>query len=305
MKQTSLFAWWNRCFFGPVGPLPICVFRILYGILIIANLLTLHSDWLLWFGSKGLLPCGSLVHFTGCSFGVFRLLKSDGAIITFYWALLIAAGLLTVGLFSRWSCILVFIGLYSIQLRNPYILSGADDLLRVVGFWLMFAPIHADLSIDRTLNFRRGKGDSASRLYAPWSIRMIQLQLCLLYFASFWWKLLGNTWRDGSALYYILRLDEFKRFPLPSMSLLAYRLGTWSTLTIEAGFGILVWVPRLRRYALLAGVLLHLGIEYSMNMLLFEWSVIAIYVTFLSEDQITWALRFYKLCSTRHTKEST
>ena len=57
--------------------------------------------------------------------------------------------LLAVGLFTRVNSVIVFICLASMQQRNLYITHGGDTFLRVAGFFLMFAPAGAALSIDR------------------------------------------------------------------------------------------------------------------------------------------------------------
>ena len=44
---------WNHFFFAPVSPLPIAVFRILFALLVIADLVLLSPDWLAWFGQDG------------------------------------------------------------------------------------------------------------------------------------------------------------------------------------------------------------------------------------------------------------
>ena len=50
MRLRSLFEAWNTFFFAPQSPIPIAVFRIVYGSLVIANLLLLRPDWLSWYG---------------------------------------------------------------------------------------------------------------------------------------------------------------------------------------------------------------------------------------------------------------
>jgi len=47
------------------------------------------------------------------------------------------------------------------------------------------------------------------------------------------------------------------------------------------------------RYKILAGgLLLHLGIEYAMNIALFEWVMIALYITFLDPADVEKFLKF-------------
>ena len=122
---------------------------------------------------------------------------------------------------------------------------------------------------------------------------MIQLQLALLYFASFCWKLKGNTWLQGTALYYVIHLQSIARFPIPGWieQPAILKLGTWFTLLLEFSLGILIWFRRLRYPLLLIGILFHLSIEYSLNLPMFEWDVLSAYVLFVYPEDIERVLR--------------
>jgi hypothetical protein len=50
VRLKSLLDAWNSFFFAPQSPLPIALFRILYGLLVIITLLLLWPDWLTWYG---------------------------------------------------------------------------------------------------------------------------------------------------------------------------------------------------------------------------------------------------------------
>jgi hypothetical protein len=81
-------------------------------------------------------------------------------------------------------------------------------------------------------------------------------------------------------------LDEFKKFPVPDFvqTLWFSRCATWSSLAVEAAFPLLIWIRPLRPYMLLAGILLHLGLEYSMNIPFFQWVVLSSYVLFFDDS---------------------
>src|SRR5439155_1690438 len=87
----------------------------------------------------------------------------------------------------------------------------------------------------------------------------------------------------GTAVYNMTRLVEFERFPLPPLfdHLWAIRAATWGSLLVEAALATLVWVPRLRYPVLAAGAGLHLGVEYAMNVPLFQWLMLACLTTFV------------------------
>ena len=101
------------------------------------------------------------------------------------WIFLLFTVLLTIGLWTRLSSLVVFLCLTSMQQRNLYITHGGDTFLRIAGFFLVFAPAGAALSLDHYLRVRKGTEDRQVRPQAPWAQRMIQLELSWLYFASF------------------------------------------------------------------------------------------------------------------------
>src|SRR4029077_13809799 len=214
--------------------------------------------------------------------------QHDAWIGALFWVFLASAALLTVGLFTRFNSLLVFLCLTSIQQRNLYITSGGDTFLRLAGFFLIFAPAGAALSVDRLIRILRGKEGASVLPRNPWAQRMIQFELALLYFSSFCWKVQGAPWVQGTALYYVYHLDEFHRFPLPSLFLrpTMLKLGTWLALALEFSLGVLIWIKELRYFILALGVLFHLWLEYSINVPLFEWDVLAAYVLFVEPDDM-------------------
>jgi hypothetical protein len=269
---------WNKFFFAPQSTIPIALFRILYGALVIATLLLLHPDWLAWYGVHAweTLPTVQQLE-PGWRLNLFAILPQDDRWIeALFWVFLASAVLLTLGLLTRLNAVVVFLCLVSVQQRNLYILHGGDTFLRVAGFFLIFAPAGAALSLDRRL-----RPQAASQ--PPWAQRMIQFELSMLYIAAFCSKIQGAPWLDGTALYYVYHLDEIQRFPLPPWLLTPtlLKLGTWAALATEFTLGIFIWFRRVRYYVLALGVLFHVAIEYSLNIPLFEWDVLSGYILFI------------------------
>jgi hypothetical protein len=282
---TSFRAAWNRFFFEPQSPLNVAVFRILYGLLVSATILLMHADWLAWYGPHSWISAATMhVVEPGTRINLFDILPAtDSAIVAFFWIFLAAALCLTAGFCTRASSIVVYLCLTSIDQRNLFILHGGDTFLRVSGFFLIFAPAGAALSVDRWLRLRRGQEAAELRPRLPWAQRMIQLELAFLYLVSFWWKMKGGAWTEGSALYFIFHLDEFQRFPIPQFLLrpAILRVGSWAALALEFLLGTGIWIKKFRYPLLIAGVLFHLSLEYAINVPLFQWDVLSAYVLFI------------------------
>jgi len=276
---------WNEFFFEPRSPIPIALFRIVLGLIVLIDAAMLRPDWLTWYGPRGLVSLATLQQLEyGPRINVFAILpQTDLWAYAVFYVLVVSALFLCAGLFTRASSIAVFILVASIHQRNLYIVHSGDTLLRCSLFFLMFAPAGAALSLDRLRNIWKGKEGLEIRPRAPWAQRMIQIELSLLYFTTFWSKTLGPAWVDGTALYYVYRLNDFHRFPMPEFlnNMALIKLQTWFTLVAEFSLGVLIWIKELRYPVLLLGVLLHLSLEYSINAPMFQWTILALYVTFL------------------------
>ena len=285
MTLKAVARGWNEFFFAPQSPIPIALFRILYGIVLTANLLLLWPEWLAWYGPHAWMSLSTMYKVEpGLRLNMFTILpSSDLWAESVFWVALISALLLTIGFLTRLSSIAAFVCLTSIHQRNLLILHSGDTFLRVAGFFLIFAPAAAALSVDRLLRVRTGKDSRNIEPRSPWAQRMIQLELSLLYFFSFWWKSMGVPWVNGTALYYVIHLDEIRRFPVPAwiQRPLIIQLGTWFTLVLEFSLGILIWIKELRYPLLVLGVLFHLCLEYSLNIPMFQWDVLSAYVLFI------------------------
>lgn len=291
MTRKSLSARWDAFFFAPQSPLPIAVFRILYGAMVCATLLLLRRDWLIWYGSRGLVSPETMSRTEpGVRINIFHLLPpGDGWIYAVFWILLVAAICLSAGFLTRISSIIVFVCLASLDERNLFITHSGDTFLRVTGFFLMFAPAGACLSVDRLIRVKAGKETGVPEARAPWAQRLIQFELSLLYFAAAYSKAQGELWINGTALYYVYRLEDLRRFPLPRwfFNPVVLALGGWSAMALEFALGTLIWVRALRYYILAAGLMLHLFLEYSLNIPLFQWEVLSAYVLFIDPRDLT------------------
>ncbi len=291
MTLQALRKRWDHFFFTPQSPLPVALFRILYGICVSATLVLLHSDWLNWYGVHSWVSLSAIRQTEpGIRLNLFAVMPQDDRwIAAFFWVFLTCALLLTAGLWTRFSSIAVFLCLTSIHQRNLLILHGGDVFLRIAGFFLIFAPAGAALSLDRLIRVRRGLGGAEIKPRAPWAQRMIQIELSLLYLTSFWWKMKGHTWLDGTALYYVTHLHSIARFPLPHwiQSATVLKIGSWFTLALEFSLGILIWSRRFRYPVLLLGLLFHLSIEYALNLPMFSWDVLTAYVLFVDPSGLS------------------
>jgi hypothetical protein len=197
----------------------------------------------------------------------------------------VSSACLVVGYRTRAAALVVFLGLLAFQRRDPWAFDSGDGLLRVTALYLALSPAGAALSLDRARRTRDRFWEFPAR--APWALRLMQVQLSVIYLATAWTKLRGATWNDGTAVSYALRVGDLERFPIPRFvtdSTLIANLMTYGTLTIEIALGVLVWNRRARPWVLGLGVALHLSIEYSMRVGFFTAAMFVLYLAFVPPE---------------------
>lgn len=290
MRWRRISNAWNEAFFKPQSPVPLGLYRILFGLLVAAKLILLAPDWLAWFGPQAWVTAATMHRMEGgMRIDLFDVLPNTNAWMwTFFWIALIAAMSFSVGFLTRISAVLVFFALVSMDERELYMMNSGDTFLRIAAFWMMFAPSDAAFSVDRLIRIWRGKETPEHKPQIVWSQRMIQFQTTLVYFVTAWWKATGATWVDGTAIYYVQHLEQFRRFPVPAIfsTPLMVKFQTWFGLAEEFALGTLVWIVELRYWVLAAAVVLHLSLEYTMNVPLFQWIMLSAFILFIPAEDL-------------------
>lgn len=190
----------------------------------------------------------------------------------------------------------------SLQSNNPYVLNGGDTLMRITLVFMLFANLSAHYSLDARRAKRRAArlgGQVEPRRLVPAhvsnAVHNVALILCcfqiiVVYTVSGVWKLLGDEWLDGTALFYALTIDAFMVYPainelIWQSSLLIY-VATFIALWTQTLFPVLLlWRPS-RIYALLTLMFMHLGIAVLLGLWPFSLAMIALDMLFIRDR--TW-----------------
>ncbi|MCA8920642.1 MAG: hypothetical protein KDD82_02465 [Planctomycetes bacterium] len=231
------------------------------------DLLTRLGDFGAHYTEAGALPLALVPArplFGNGALSLHLLATSSVAQGLLFAAALLAALALLVGHHTRRATWVSWWLLVSLQARNPHVLYEADVMLGLLLLWGALLPWGQRWSLDA-----RGRPAPPLRVSSP-AVLGVRLQtsmalLCALLSKS------GDSWRDGSAVGYVLRLDVYTTelgrwlggFPRLSPAL------TWGTLALELFGPVLVFARGRWRWVgigLLAalqlgfGATLHLGI---------------------------------------------
>ena len=190
------------------------------GLIVLADLLGRAADLELHYTDAGILPredLGRLFGFSRWYWSAHLLTGSVAGQAILFCAAAVVALALTIGYRTRLATILTWFLLVSLQARNPLLLYGADQLLRMLLFWSIFLPLGSCWSFDRVR--RGGWADVPPGRHLSMASAAILLQMFLMYFFSGLLKR-DEGWQSGEALVHILALEMYAR-PLAA-HLLAY-----------------------------------------------------------------------------------
>jgi Vitamin K-dependent gamma-carboxylase len=303
MTSRQLLDRWLKFWFAPNSPTPVCLFRLVFASLILdAALIHIGPDVLDWYGPYGVTSADAVHRYWWLNeprFDLFLLGPNTETSVMFFWYIFVAAVVcLLIGFKTRASAIVVTLFLISMDNRQPFAINGGDAMMRILAGYLIFAESGAAFSVDRLITrWKRPTfgQDSVPKPVAPWGQRMIQVQMSLTYWSTICAKVGGAQWLDGTAVYYATRLDDMINHPLPLYdSLLFCKFLTYYTIFVEASMFSLVWFRDLRYYVLGATMIMHIGIDYSINLPIFEWIFMTSFITFIYPEDLTRCMDFVK-----------
>ena len=261
-------------------------FRMAFGLVVLCDLVSVVPQIDDFYTDNGIMPRAVLLEkFSNPWDMSIHLMSGDWAVQLVLLLITIAAvcGVI-VGYRTRLSTFVSWAMIASMQTRNQFILHGGDDVIRLLLFWSMFAPLNARASLDRVLNPRAPPFDNANY---SWGTQALMLQLCFVYWFTAAWKWHPVWTTEGSALYYALSLDyfvkPFGRFLLHYPDVMRWM--THGTLALELLGPFLLFVPawnaRIRLFVALSFILFHTGIGLSMALGTFPWVCSAAWLMFL------------------------
>ena len=287
MTQEAIVAFGRRLFTDVRPAWPLAFARIVLGVTILGWAVTMLVDVSALLGDRSLLPA----EFVNDGFPWIPL--ESTAAVRLALGVLIGASLAIIAGWRPTAWLLVaFVLLVAVQRRNPLVLNSGDLILRNLTLLLALTPTGAALSVDRV----RRHGRAAlftSAMVAPWGMRLVQLQMVMVYFFAFWSKS-GAEWREGIAVSTALRLQDLQRigeFDLLISNIWVVAALTWGTLAVELMLATLLWAKRLRPGLIVLGVLLHLSIDALVLVGFFGVAMIAGLMTFLDAEVIDDAVR--------------
>jgi Vitamin K-dependent gamma-carboxylase len=282
---------WTRFWHAPVRAERLALTRILVGVALLTDQLFQYLQHFAdFFGPEGVAPAGfqdaeqlRTWHWTILIFGTDNL-TIVYAIFGLWMAFTLA---FTLGWHTRVMGVLVWFLTICFLNRNPLLRNDGDNVLAAGLFLLMLSPCGRALSLD-WLRERRRPGGPDPPLTPAWPVRLLQIQLCVIYCTTGLAKLRAippfndgewGTWYQGTSIYYVLHdctmaRRAYAEFPIPFW---VTQLATWISVGWETLFPVLVLCRWTRKWALWFGVLFHLGIYLTIEVGWFSFYTVALY----------------------------
>jgi hypothetical protein len=292
------FTWarslWTRFWHVPVRPERLALTRILVGLFLLTDQLCQYLPFLdEFYGPNGVAPAG-LHDWSSLGRWLWTLLFFYTDNLTVIYAAFALWMAVTFAFTIGWHTRLMSVALWFLTLcflnRNLLILNSGDNILQFVIFVLMFAPCGQALSLD-ALRRRQGQGLQPLALIPAWPVRVLQLQLAMIYCTTGLVKLQGDapftgTWWDGTSIHYvfnsvIMTRISYADFPVPFWITAAM---TYTCVWWEALFPLLVLSRWTRRWALWFGVLFHLGIWATIEIGWFSFYSLSLYGVWVPDE---------------------
>lgn len=284
---------WRRFWFEQQPAHTLGLIRMAFGVLAIGWTISLLPDLYQLFGPRGIVP---QQYGDAFNWGVFAIWNSDRALLIGWAVLLVASVVLTIGWHSRLAAVVVFVLIMSFEHRNPWVWNSGDVVVRIEALVLALSPCGAALSLDQA----RSTGTFwSAQQRSRWPVRLLQVQLSLIYFASALTKINGAAWPHGTAVSYALRLQDLVLLSAPhwlANNALLMNAASWCTIALELSLAILVWNRRLRPWVMAAGVLMHTIIMAAIAVGFFTLAMFVLYLAFVPPEALQ------RLPRSRHTE---
>ena len=260
--------------------------RILLGLISIGFVFMQFGSAKLLYSENGILNQALNEQLLGDGFwSVFWLNKSFSFTRTIFIFTGLIAFAFALGYQTKIMNAALLVLIWSIQVRNPLVLTGGDVLLRMLLFWSLFLPTHLAWSIDANQMDERPDGWKI----ASFGTVAIMLQLVYMYFFTGLAKL-NPFWLNGDAIEYAMNLEMSVK-PLgewlanyPQVLYFA----TIATVVAEILILFLIFVPRLSHLnrGMMLGffLMMHIGIWLTMSIGLFSITAIVAWVIFFPSD---------------------
>jgi len=286
---------WDQFWFAPRLPHTIGLLRIVTGVYLLYSQLVLASDLESFLGTHAWISNDTARALHDGTFGVVDYgrsylwsINSPTLLWLHHGLTIFVTACFAAGLITR----LTGPAAWLLQLMYLHRLTGAlfgfDQIVTYAAMYLMIAPCGSCFSVDAWLRRRLAPRLQANRKLA-WlfpdavpsvaaniATRLFQIHLCVIYLFGGLAKARGQSWWDGTAVWYAVANYEYQSIDMTWLSNYPRTITALSHITMfwEIFYCALVWPRRTRPVVLALALAVHGGIAMFLGMMTFGMMMI-------------------------------
>jgi hypothetical protein len=243
--------------------------RAVIGFASLALYLRHYTDRGLFFGPDGVYGQQGISDYAA-SIGTFSLYSASSSPVVFeliFHTGIVMALLVMLGIGGRAVLAAHYVLLWSLYMANPSFMDGGDALTATAIPFLLLTRCHSSFAVRRRGRERAESG--AVAVCNNTGLLLLAVQVCIVYLMAGLYKVQGDLWQDGTALYYVLNVPEFF---LPGVTPLLMQsdwlpvLGGYATVLVSVFFPALIVFRGGRIVAVTAMLVFHLAIAVLMGL---------------------------------------
>lgn len=260
--------------------------RFVAGATLLFEYLHVYQERFYLFGPRGVSP------FEYVSNSLFALSNDPLYFDVLFHLAILSAFFWMLGCCTRIVTPIALILWWSLQQTNPGLWDGGHNLSLLVMFYGCFAELDHHWSITSRETADVSGFSLTSRLATLThnaAVLAIAIQVSILYTVAGAMKMAGETWRNGTALYYALHPAEFY---LPGISEVlwssreALTVAAYCTMYLQLAFPLLLFLNKHSRRVAIALILcFHLGILFVMGLVTFALFMIAVDLCLIDDQE--------------------
>ncbi len=288
---NDLWLGWNAFWFTPRRTTWLGVLRIGAGCMALYT----HAVWTLDFeaflGTERMIgpAIAPEMNPTNWHWTHFDWIQNEAVLWGLHWVSLGSFAAFTIGLGMPWTGWLAAAFAISYAHRATGALFGLDQMNVALLTYLTLGGAGRSLSVDRWWRDRCESHHSQRLANADFSVwanigtRLIQLQLCVIYWFAGTGKLQGVTWWNGEALWGAFASYQYQWIDMTWLHEYPHFLALATHLTIvwEISYAFLVWSQRTRPVIIGMAIMVHAGIAVFLGMMTFGTIMIVANLAFV------------------------
>lgn len=289
---------WNQFWFEGNPYFTLSVFRLCLGFFIFLNFIYHLNHYSLRFTSEGLFDLELLQFYIQNQHHYLLEFIQEKYLGLAYGGLLVFSILMTFGIGGRLSLLGCFLCHAYLWQSSPLTATGPDRIIPFCLLYLMLTESNHYFSLSKNWSWNFWKPqDIVKRISQDLSqvgFRLMQIQICIVYFFAFVQKMRDPSWFSGEALWMIFQNTQLVspawQWLLQAPLFLAAM--TYAVLLFEAYFPICVWFKQTRTISLWSGALFHLMATVFFAIPFFSIGMLICYLFFIPTETLEhWVLK--------------